>query len=139
MKFMIIRKADRDTEAGVMPPEKLLADMASYNQALLDAGALVTGQGLKPSARGARVKFTRGKPTIVDGPFTEAKELVAGFTIIDVASKAAALDWARRWPTSDGNGEAELEIRELYELSDFAPGPGLEHHREIFDELSKQR
>jgi hypothetical protein len=119
MRFMIIRKADRDTEAGVMPSEQLLADMMKYNEELVNAGVMLAGEGLQPSAKGARVKFSNGKPTIVDGPFTETKELIAGFTMIQVGSRQEALDWIRRWPARDGGGNVELELRQVFEAGDF--------------------
>lgn len=119
MRFMILRKADKSTEAGEMPGEQLIADMTKYNEELLKAGVLLAGEGLHPSSRGARVKFSGGKPTVIDGPFTEAKELIAGFTMIDVKSYEEAIEWARRWPATDGNGEAELEIRRVFEADDF--------------------
>ena len=113
MRFMILRKADRDTEAGLMPDEQLIAAMTDYNEQLVKAGAMQAGEGLHPSAKGLRVKFSAGKPHIIDGPFTEAKELVAGFTMIDVESKQAAIDWVKRWPALDGGGNVEIEIREV--------------------------
>jgi len=119
MRFMIIRKADAETEAGVMPGEQLLADMTAYNAELVKAGVLVAGEGLHPTSRGARVKFSGGKPTVIAGPFPEASALIAGFTMIDVGSLEEALEWARRWPASDGNGAAELEIRRVFEADDF--------------------
>ena len=119
MRFMIIRKADADTEASALPTAQLVTDMMRYNQEMVDAGVMLGGDGLKPSAKGARIKFSGGKPIITDGPFAEAKELVAGYTIIQVGSREEALEWVRRWPTSDGDGEVELELRELYEADDF--------------------
>jgi hypothetical protein len=119
MRFMIIRKADKNTEAGVMPNEKLLAEMGKYNEELVKAGIMLAGEGLHPSAKGARVKFSGGKPTVIDGPFAEAKELIAGFTMIEVKSKEEALEWVARWPAIDGDGEVELEIRQVFEASDF--------------------
>jgi hypothetical protein len=119
MRFMIIRKADADTEASMMPGAQLVADMMRYNEEMVNAGVMLGGDGLKPSAKGARIKFSGGTPIVTDGPFAEAKELVAGYTIIQVASRDEALEWVRRWPTSDGNGEVELELRELYEADDF--------------------
>ncbi len=113
MRFMILRKADRDTEAGLMPDEQLIAAKTAYNEQLVKAGAMQAGEGLHPSAKGLRVKFSGGKPHIIDGPFTEAKELVAGFTMIEVESKQAAIDWVRRWPALDGGGNVEIEIREV--------------------------
>lgn len=121
MRFMIIRKADKDTEASVMPSEQLLADMMRYNEELVNAGMMLAGEGLQPSAKGARIKFSGGKPTVTDGPFAEAKELIAGFTMIEAKSLDEALAWAKRWPPIDGNGEVELEIRQVYEADDFGP------------------
>lgn len=118
MRFMIIRKADEKTEAGVMPSEQLLTDMTKYNEEMFKAGVFVGGDGLHPSAKGARVKFgTDGKPVVTDGPFAEAKELIAGFTMIQVASLAEALEWVKRWPASDA--PVELEIRQVFEANDF--------------------
>lgn len=130
MRFMIIRKADRDTEAGVMPSEQLLADMMKYNEEMVKAGVMLAGEGLHPSAKGLRVKFSGGKPTVIDGPFAEAKELIAGFTMIEVGSREEALAWVRRWPASDANGEVELELRQVFEADDFG--------EEFTPELRKQ-
>lgn len=120
---MIIRKADAQTEAETGPigpgHEQMLKDMMAYNQAMADAGILRGGDGLKPSRFGARVQFRNGQPSITDGPFAEARELVAGYTLIEVGSKQEALDWVRRWPASDGAGNVSLELRQLYELDDF--------------------
>jgi len=113
MRFMILRKADRDTEAGILPGEPLLAAMGQYNAELMEAGAMLAGEGLQPSAKGARVKFSGGKPHVIDGPFTEAKELIAGFTMLEAASLEEAIEWVRYWPALDGGGEVQLEIREL--------------------------
>ncbi len=121
MRFMIIRKADAQTEAGVMPQEELLAAMGAYTEELVKAGVLLGGDGLHPSSRGARVKFSAGKPTITDGPFAEAKELVAGYLLISVKSPDEALEWVKRWPAIDGDGEVELEIRQVFEADDFGP------------------
>ena len=119
MRFMIIRKADPQTEAWAKPSKALVDAMMAYNEEMIRAGVMLGGDGLKPSARGARIKFSKGKPKITDGPFAEAKELVAGFTIIQVASREEALTWVKRWPVEDGDGEVELELRELYEADDF--------------------
>ncbi|MFB1480943.1 YciI family protein [Corallococcus sp. RDP092CA] len=119
MRFMIIRRADKDTEAGVLPDEKLLAAMGAYNEEMVKAGVMLQGEGLHPSSKGARVKFTNGKPTIIDGPFTETKELIAGFTLIQVKSREEALEWLKRWPSSDAGGNVELELRQVYEDDDF--------------------
>jgi hypothetical protein len=119
MRFMIIRKADAETEAGVLPSEQLVADMLAYNGELVKAGILLAGEGLQPSSKGARVKFSGGEPRVIDGPFSEAKELIAGFSLIDVRSREEAIEWVKRWPAIDGHGEVEIEIRQVYEADDF--------------------
>jgi hypothetical protein len=119
MRFMIIRKADPQTEAWAKPSKALVDAMMAYNEEMIRAGVMLSGDGLKPTSRGARITFSRGKPKVTDGPFAESKELVAGFTIIEVASRDEALAWVRRWPVEDGDGEVELELRELYEADDF--------------------
>ena len=119
MRFMIIRKADAQTEAWAKPSKALVDAMMAYNEEMIRAGVMLGGDGLKPSSRGARIRFSKGKPKVTDGPFAEAKELVAGFTIIQVASRDEALAWVKRWPVEDGDGEVELELRELYEADDF--------------------
>ncbi len=119
MRFMLLRKADRQTEAGVLPDEKLLSVMGSFMEEMVKAGVLLAGEGLHPSAKGARVKFSAGKPTVTDGPFTPANELLGGFCLIQVNSKEEAMDWVKRWPTLDGDGEIEIEIRQVYEAEDF--------------------
>lgn len=115
MRFMMIVKASEESEAGVMPSEQELVEMGNYNEELSKAGALIAGEGLHPTSKGARVTFSDGKPTVTDGPFTETKELVAGFWIIDVASREEALDWARRVPFREG----EIEVRQVFEIDDF--------------------
>jgi hypothetical protein len=119
MRFMIIRRADAKTEAGEMPSEAVLSAMGNYNQAMIDAGILRGGEGLHPTAKGALISFSRGVPTITDGPFAETKEVIAGFTMIEVGSRAEALDWVKRWPEPD----VVLELRQFFELSDFAVDP----------------
>ena len=119
MRFMILRKADKQTEAGVMPSRQLLEAMGAYMGEMTKAGVILAGDGLKPTAKGARVKFRRGKPTVTDGPFTESKEVIAGYCLIQVASLQEAIDWVKRWPAVDGDGEVEIEIRPLYEAEDF--------------------
>ena len=131
MRFMIIRKADQETEAAVMPDEALIVAMTQYNEALIKAGVMLDGQGLKPSSAGARVKFRGGRPSVVDGPFAETKELVAGFTMIDVKSRDEALEWMKRWPVEDGHGEVELELRQVYEIEDFGDSPALDALRDL--------
>ena len=119
MRFMIIRKGDAETEAGTLPHTELIEAMGEYNDKLAKAGVLLDGMGLQPTVKGAKVKFSGGKPTVSDGPFTEAKELVAGFTLIQAGSKEEAIEWVKRWPAIDGHGEVELELRQVYELEDF--------------------
>ena len=119
MHFMIIRKADADTEASVMPPPELFEQMTAYNERLAAAGVLRGGEGLHPSAKGARIKFSAGKPTVVDGPFAESKELTAGFTLIEVGAYEEALEWVKQWPPLDGNGNVELELRQVFAAEDF--------------------
>lgn len=119
MLFMIIRKADAETEAGVMPSTQLIEDMTAYNEQLSAAGVLRGGEGLLPSARGARIAFSGGKPNIVDGPFAEARELIAGFTLIEVGSYEEALEWVRKWPPLDGHGNVQLELRQVATAADF--------------------
>ncbi len=135
MRFMMIVKASKESEAGVMPEEKMLAEMAKYNEELVKAGVMLDGSGLKPSSKGARVKYSGSKRTVIDGPFAETKELVAGFWVIQVKSKEEAVEWAKRVPFEDG----EVELRPFFELEDFAPGPAIEHHKEIGKQLEKQK
>jgi hypothetical protein len=117
MRFMILRKADKITEAGVMPTTELLGAMHAYMEDLAKAGVLLGGEGLQPSAKGARVSFPGGKPRVVDGPFAETKELLAGYMILQVRSLAEAIEWTKRWPAQDNVGE--LEIRQVFEAEDF--------------------
>ena len=121
MRFMILRKADQNTEAGALPSEKLLAAMGQYMEEMVKAGILLAGEGLRPTSEGVRVKFSRGKPSVTDGPFAEAKELVAGWSLLQVDSLEEAIKWVKRWPAEDGDGEVEIEIRRLYEAEDFGP------------------
>jgi hypothetical protein len=137
MRFMVIRKADVNTEAGAPPTEKILDAMGRYNEEMVNAGVMHFGEGLRPSSQGARVKFTRGKPTVTDGPFTETKELVAGFSLIEVDSLDEAIAWAKRWPAFDSEENVELEIRPLYELSDFGTGAAVERHARLRDRMGR--
>ncbi len=131
MRFMIIRKADKNTEAGIMPSEELLAAMGKYNEELVKAGALIDASGLQPSSKGARVTFSGGKPTVSDGPFIETKELIAGYSIIQVKSKQEAIEWVKRWPPLDGGGHVEIEIRQMFDLEDFGPSEAVGRMREV--------
>jgi hypothetical protein len=117
---MVIRRADKNTEAGVLPTTELIDAMLKYHKQMEDAGILVEGMGLQPSSRGARINIAGGsKPAVIDGPFAETKELIAGFSLINVKSKEEAIEWASRWPVEDG--PVELEIRQVFEPEDFGP------------------
>src|SRR5437870_9260977 len=117
MRFMMIVKANKDSEAGKMPSEELLSAMGKYNEELLKAGVLLDATGLQPSSKGARIQFSGAKRTVVDGPFTESKELIAGYWLIQVKSKEEALEWAKRAPNPHGEGaETNIELRQLFEL-----------------------
>ena len=118
MRFMVIIKADERSEGGEMPSERLLTEMGKYNEELVRAGVLLAGEGLHPSSRGARVRFSGSKRTVVDGPFSETKQLVAGFWLIQVSSKEEAIEWVKRIPNPDG-GDSEVEIRQVFEAEDF--------------------
>ncbi|MCY0916111.1 YciI family protein [Massilia antarctica] len=118
MRFMIIVKASPESEAGKMPSEKLLTEMGKYNEELVKAGVMLAGEGLHPSSRGARVQFSGNKRTVVDGPFAETKELVAGFWLIQVKSKEEAIEWVKRCPNPMEN-DSEIEIRQVFEAEDF--------------------
>jgi hypothetical protein len=118
MRFVILVKADKDSEAGVMPSEQLLAEMGKFNEELVKAGVMLAGEGLHPSSKGARVKFSGDKRTVIDGPFAEAKELIAGFWIWQVNSMEEAIEWVKRCPNPMG-GESEIEIRQIFEADDF--------------------
>jgi hypothetical protein len=136
MRFMICVKATKDTEAGIMPEgkemEDLMGSMAAFHEEMVRAGVLLDGSGLQPSSKGWRVKYSGKRRTVIDGPFAEAKELIAGYTLIEVTSREEALEWSRRFPNPAGPGkEAEIEVRQLYELDDFQPGPALDRFKEM--------
>jgi hypothetical protein len=132
MRFMIIVKATAASEAGVMPEEPLLAAMASYHEALAHAGVLLDANGLQPSAKGWRIRYRGGERTVVDGPFSETKELIAGYTLIQVRSRDEAMEWARRFPAPMGElVDGEIEVRQLFELSDFAPSVSIERFEQL--------
>ena len=119
MRFMVLIKADKNSEAGVLPDEKLLREMGNYNDELVKAGVMLAGEGLQPSSKGARVRFSGDKRTVVDGPFAETKELLAGFWIFKVNSLQEAIDWVKRAPNPFPGTESEIEIRQVFELEDF--------------------
>ena len=132
MRFMIIVKATQDSEAGVMPEERLIAAMAKYHEELVKAGALLDASGLQPSSKGWRIKYSRDKRTVIDGPFAETKELIAGYTIIQVKSKEEAIELTKRFPNPAIDGkEGEIEVRQLFELEDFGPSKAVERFREM--------
>jgi hypothetical protein len=118
MRFMVMVPASKESEAGVLPDEKMLTDMMKFNEELVKAGVMLAGEGLQPTSKGARLKFEGGKSTVIDGPFIESKELIAGFWLIQVKSKEEAIAWMKRAPFGDG---VVLEIRQLFEMDDFAP------------------
>jgi Uncharacterized protein conserved in bacteria len=139
MRFMMIVKASKDSEAGVMPSEQMLATMGKFNEELVNAGVMVEGSGLQPSSKGFRVKFSAGKRKIVDGPFSESKELIAGYWVIKVKSREEALQWAKKVPAPQEHGESEIEVRQFFELEDFAPSPAIDQHREIAKKLAAKK
>ena len=134
MRFMVIVKANKDSEAGVLPDQKILTEMGKFNDELVKAGVMLAGEGLQASSKGARVRFEGDKKTVIDGPFAESKELVAGFWLWQVKSKAEAIEWARRVPFVEG----EVELRQLFELEDFGDSGGLDQHREHREQLGKK-
>jgi hypothetical protein len=134
MRFAMLVKADKDSEAGILPSEQMLADMGKFNDEMIKAGVMLAGEGLQASSKGARVRFSGGKPMVTDGPFAETKELVAGFWIIQVASKADAIAWAKRVPFVDG----EIEIRQIFELEDFGPSKAVDEHKRLRHELANR-
>lgn len=136
MRYMIIVKASKDSEAGVMPEESLIAAMTRYHEELMKAGVLVDGSGLQASSKGFRVKYSGNKRTVIDGPFAETKELIAGYTIINVTSRQEAVEWATRYPNPHGEGaDTEIEVRQFFELEDFAPSEAIDRAREMEKDL----
>ena len=138
MRFMVMVKATKDSETGVMPSEELLSAMAKYNEELVKAGVMLDGNGLQPSSKGARVRFSGAKRTVIDGPFAEAKELVAGYWIFQVKSKEEAIEWVKRCPNPMME-DSEIEIRQIFELEDFGESPAVDHHRKLGEEIAKQK
>ena len=138
MRFMVIVKATKDSEAGKMPSERLLSDMGKFNEELVNAGVMLAADGLQPSSKGARVKFSGSKRTVIDGPFAETKELVAGYWIWKVNSKEEAIEWVKRCPNPH-EGECEIEIRQLFELEDFAPSEAIERERKLWKKLAPKK
>ena len=140
MRFMMMVRANKNTEAGVMPDEKLIAAMMKYNEEMTKAGVLMELAGLQPSAKGARIKFSGGGRTVIDGPFAETKELIAGYWLIQVKSKDEAIEWAKRCPAPHGDQlEGEIELRQLFELDDFGPCASIDDARRLEQELSNRK
>ncbi|HEX6980086.1 MAG TPA: YciI family protein [Alphaproteobacteria bacterium] len=139
MRFMMIVKATKASEAGILPGEELIAAMARYNEELMKAGVFVDATGLQPSSKGARVKFSGEKRIVIDGPFPETKDLIAGYWLIQVKSKEEAIEWAKRCPNPHPGEESEIEIRQLFELEDFGTSAAVEHHRELAKEFAKKK
>ena len=141
MKFMVIVKANKESEAGVLPSDRMLAEMGKYNEELVKAGVMLDGAGLQPTSRGSRVKFSGKNRAVVDGPFPETKELIAGYWMIQVKSKEEAIEWARRVPFEhipQNDGVGEIELRQLFELEDFAPSEAVERHRALNERIVKK-
>lgn len=130
MRFMILVKATKDSEAGVMPPEELFSAMADYHEQLAKAGALLDANGLQPTAKGWKIRYSGGKRTVIDGPFAEAKELVAGYTIIQVKTREEAIEWANRFPNPHPDS-GEIEIRQMFELEDFGEFEAIDRFRNM--------
>lgn len=131
MRFMMIVKATKDSEAGKMPPESLIAQMAGYHEELVKAGVLLDGSGLQPSAKGWKIKYSGDERSVVDGPFTEAKEMIAGYSIIQTKTREEALEWSKRFPKPHLDHDTEIEVRQLFELEDFEPGEAIERFQKI--------
>jgi hypothetical protein len=142
MRYMVIVKATKESEAGALPSETLLADMQKYNEELVKAGVMLAGEGLHPSSKGARVRFSGDKRTVIDGPFTETKELIAGYWLFQVKSKEEAIEWVKRAPNPFPGMESEIEIRQVFESDDFGKEftPELREAEErLRAEIAKQR
>src|SRR5262245_9808991 len=137
MRFMVMVKATKDSEAGKMPSEKLLSEMAKFNEKMVKAGVMLDANGLQPSSKGARVRFSGNKRTVIDGPFAETKELVAGYWILQCKSLAEAVEWIRRCPNPHDE-DGEIEIRQLFELEDFGDSAAVEHHRRLGEQIGKK-
>jgi hypothetical protein len=135
---MVIVKATKDSEAGKMPSEEMLGAMAKFNEELVKAGVMLDGAGLKPTSQGARIRFSGGKRTVIDGPFTETKELIAGYWIIQVKNKAEAIEWMKRCPNPHDE-DGEIELRQFFELEDFGASPAVEHHKAVGERIAAQK
>lgn len=136
MRFLMIMKATKDSEAGVMPREELLAEMGRFNEEMLKAGVMIDGTGLQATSKGARIRFPNGKPEVIPGPFPFTTELIAGYWIINVKSLEEAIDWAKRVPPQP---DTEVELRQFFELEDFAPGEAIDHHKKMAEQLANKK
>ena len=136
MRFMVLVKATKDSEAGKMPSEERLAEMGKFNEQMVKAGVMLDGNGLQPSSKGARIRFSGDKRMVIDGPFAETKELIAGYWIIQVKSRDEAIEWMKRCPNPYAQ-DGEIEIRQMFELEDFGDSAAIEHHRRLDEQLRK--
>src|SRR5436190_5525644 len=138
MRFMVIVKASKESEAGKMPSEDMLAKMAKFNEEMVKAGIMLDAAGLQASSKGARIRFTGDKRSVIDGPFAETKELIAGYWIIQVKNKAEAIEWMKRCPKPH-DGDCEIEIRHFFELEDFGESAATDHHKAVGEQMAAQR
>jgi hypothetical protein len=139
MRFMILIKANKESESGGVPSEKMMNEMSKFNEELLRSGVLLAGEGLHPSSKGAKVKFSGGKVQVIDGPFAETKELIAGFWLWQVKSKEEAIEWVKRIPNPDNEQEGEIEIRQVAELSEFPESEGTKREAKLWAEVEKKK
>ena len=138
MRCMVIVKASKDSEAGVMPSTELLTAMGKFNEEMVKAGIMLDGAGLKPTSQGARIRFSGNKRSVIDGPFTDTKELIAGYWIIQVKNKAEAIEWMKRCPNPHEE-DCEIELRQFFELEDFGESPAVDHHKAVGERLASQK
>jgi len=138
MRFMVIVKATKDSEAGKMPSEEMLSAMAKFNEEMVKAGIMLDGAGLKPTSQGARIRFSGHKRTVIDGPFAETKELIAGYWIIQVKNKAEAIEWMKRCP-NPYERDGEIELRQFFELEDFGDSAAIDHHKAVGEQMAAQK
>jgi len=138
MRFMVIVKASKDSEAGKMPSEEMLATMGKFNEEMVKAGIMLDAAGLQASSKGARIRFTGDKRSVIDGPFAETKELIAGYWIIQVKNKAEAIEWMNRCP-NPYNEDGEIELRQFFELEDFGESAAIDHHKAVGERMAAQK
>ena len=138
MRLMVLVKATKDSEAGKMPSEERLAEMGKFNEQMVKAGVMLDGNGLQPSSKGARIRFSGDKRMVIDGPFAETKELIAGYWIIQVKSRDEAIEWMKRCP-NPYQQDGEIEIRQIFELEDFGESPAVEQHRKLGEEMARKK